>query len=147
MIELFWMSWYWIGLRNIWLLKWAQEIENICICLWLLKSDSVAFGTCNFTEIHPELVLIFGISFLSFQHLLFPFRTNFIFPWHFYYFVVDDTWDAEKKVWLHFTSQSTAVVHLWKASANSSCYLGARLHTFVSCIYKSVCLDIKLSGN
>lgn len=84
---------------------------------------------------------------LSFQRLLFSFRTNFIFHWYFHYLVVDDTWDAEEKVWLHLTSQSTAVVHLWKAPANSSCYLGARLHAFVPCIYKSVCLDIKLSGN
>lgn len=55
------MSWYWIGLRNIWLLKWTQETENIC--LWLLKSDSIAFGTCHFTEIHSDLDLIFGTMF------------------------------------------------------------------------------------
>lgn len=57
------MSWYWIGLSNIWLLKWTQEIEGVCICLWLLKSDSVAFRTCHFTEIHSEEDLIFGTSF------------------------------------------------------------------------------------
>lgn len=38
-------------------------MEDVCICLWLLKSYSVAFRTCHFTEIHSEGDLIFSSSF------------------------------------------------------------------------------------